>query len=174
MCQVTARAKEIYLEDEETGDGMLLTLRNWCFRLHTHIFNWACFNAFELKHHSKWCGTHIFVVKLRTTGRAADSGGRNHKKMFKVMDASLVPRSAFPEFAERFARFDQETHREGETRPKTWMGILCGDMWVDKSSYWDEEEIAERSESKDWKAIFKSVTDGKKEYEMIQGNPVRR
>jgi hypothetical protein len=42
-------------------------------------------------------------------------------------------------------------------------------LW--NAGYWDEEEIAERSESKNCKAILQSVTDGKKEYEMVQGNP---
>jgi len=81
-----------------------------------------------------------------------------------------------PEIMERLALSDQElAGRQGETRLKARMVILCGELSFWNTGYWDEEEIAGRSESQNWKATLQSMTDGKKEYyEIAQGNPVHK
>jgi hypothetical protein len=100
--------------------------------------------------------------------------------MFRVVDASLVTREhlaiILPNIMEQVAQSDQELMgREGETRPKTRTVVLCdADLQFWNGAYWGEDEIAARSESGDWLAVFQSVTDGKKTYEMVQGNPIRR
>ena len=148
---------------------------SWCRNLHKHIFDWACFNAYGLKHHPERCATHVFLVKVQRTRRTVIGSGRKAKNMF---NASLVSRGHLAiirlELMDQVAKSDQElAGREGETRPRTRIFVLCERSSFWSGVYWDEEEIAMRSESKDWKAIFQSVTDGKKAYEMVRGNPVR-
>lgn len=157
-------------------------LRDW-YKFHRHIFDWACFNAYELKHHPERCPTHVFEVKLRRTGRSTAGSARKSKKLFKIAEASLVTRASFvndPDnyyLSTRLVASDAEmAARVGETRPKAHLMLTCASLGLSFSGggYWDAEELAERSESKNWKSILKSVTDGKKEYDMVNGNPVRR
>ena len=166
-------------DEDAESDETLSKFMSWCHKLHKHIFGWACFNAYELKHHPERCATHVFLVKVQRTRRTVVGSGRKARKMFKVVDASLVSREHLavirPELMDQVAKSDQElAGREVETRPKTRTFVLCGErlsFW--SGAYWDQEEIAARSESKNWKAILQSVTDGKKTYKMVQGNPVR-
>lgn len=163
-------------------DTQLTIMKDWCLRLHRQIFDWACFNAYDLKHHPERCATHLFVVRLQRTSKAAAGPGKKIGKIFRVMDASLVSREALmlkgelsPDVLQTIAKSDQElAGREGETRPKARILVLWDTRCLWTSGYWDKEEMEVRSEDPNWKAILQSVTGGKKGYEMVHGNPIRK
>lgn len=103
--------------------------------------------------------------------------------MFRVVDATLMTRDKFiselpGELGEtRLYRSEQEREgRPGETRPKHYVLIrVPRAAWnIFIGAYWDEEELQERTEDKDWLNVLKSITSGKQEYEMVQANPVLR
>jgi hypothetical protein len=39
---------------------------------------------------------------------------------------------------------------------------------------WFDRELLTMKEDANWKAVLQSVTDGKDEYEVVQGNPVHK
>jgi hypothetical protein len=121
---------------------------------------------------------------LQRTNEAAVGSGDKIGKMFRVAEAYLVSREALiaggelpdPEGTLSTMKLtDQElASREGETRPTTRMVVLWDALCYYAAAMWDPEEIEERSEIEDWKTVLQSFTEEKGEYEMVQGNPVRK
>lgn len=96
--------------------------------------------------------------------------------MFNIIDASLVTRESLERDFMLLSKSDEESaarEEAKETRPGTHMLIRCGEEECLIHAYWDEEEIAERSQLSNWGAIFKSVTSNKREYQIVNGNPIR-
>jgi len=155
-------------------------LRHWCRRLHGPIVDWACANAYELKHHPERCPTHVFLLKLQRTNEPAVGSGKKIGKMFKVMDASLVSREALLSGGATTSRGNpkyDETNRPRTCEPgardkaHNSYGRVVRHILLSYGLYMGSRE---RSEDENWKAVLQSFTDGKGEYEMVQGNPVRK
>jgi len=99
--------------------------------------------------------------------------------MFTVKDVTLLTRAELaacrPQDMAQLAADDQgHALRERKDRIRSPMLIAYGFSAHYVGPLWDDEELAELSIDPEWKAIFKSLTDGKDEFEMVDGNPVRR
>ncbi|KAF7980748.1 hypothetical protein HWV62_36777 [Athelia sp. TMB] len=161
-------------------------VRDWCFRRYRHIINWAIFNAYNLKHTRALCDDHVFYMRLER--RHSNPAPKNAKSMFNIAEAALLTRGELMrEDSEVYARFmpsDMDTEARatfGEKRAKTHLynamqTVDRRHVWT-TCAYWDDEEIRERSEGgegdESWLAILKSITDGGKEWEIVNGNPAR-
>jgi len=99
--------------------------------------------------------------------------------MFTVKDVSLLTRAELaasrPQDMAQLAADDQgHALRERKDRIRSPMLIACGFSAHYVGPLWDNEELAELSTDPEWRTIFINLTDGKDEFEMVNGNPVRR
>lgn len=69
----------------------------------------------------------------------------------------------------------RETALRGpQDRVSTNMLFALGSYAHYSGGYWDHQELEEYTLDADWIEILKSITDGKNEYEMVNGNSVRK
>lgn len=144
------------------------------------ILFWACFNAFELKRHPARGLTHVLVVILELSPRAVAGKVTRPKKMFNVSKTLFVSNNEFariwPPSIELRADQDRvQAARPDDIRVGSCMAIRFSDdayrFWLLK---WDHKELEDMREDRNWESVLMSVTMGKKEYEMVSGNPMPR
>jgi hypothetical protein len=54
------------------------------------------------------------------------------------------------------------------------MLLHCGEEWHSQRMDWDQEELDGLRREEDWMAVLMSMTMGKKEFEIVDGNLVRQ
>lgn len=156
-------------EQLETLDA----IQKWCHR-HRPVLFWSCFNAFDLRNHPERGTTHVMLIQIELSGKV-----KRARDMFTVVDASLFTRAEIaasrPLDTELLAAADQEhAARERRDRVQSPMLIALGSWAHFVGPLWDNDELAELTLDQEWKTILKSITDGNNEFEMADGNPIRR
>jgi hypothetical protein len=171
LCETyQSRADADLTADPSTNSGLLV---KW-MKHYNPVLAWACFNAFELRRYPQRGKTHMFSVTLEATkGRR-----RKARKAFKVTSATLLDRETLREqFSEAMELFQKQesvaTTRE-DKRVFTPMLLQHNHHWQLMYYYWFDRELLTMREDAHWPAVFQSMTSGKNEYEMVQGNPVRK
>ncbi|KIM76007.1 hypothetical protein PILCRDRAFT_798488 [Piloderma croceum F 1598] len=155
----------------KNGDEM--PVQKWGHR-HSPVLFWACFNAYDLGRHPERGETHVMIIQLQQTGNA-----KKVRNMFSLVDAYLLLREELavsrPQDMEVIASGERE-HALRETKDRVVSCMLLdysfSAHWI--GPLWDKEELAQRTTDPDWCKILKSITDGKTEYEMVDGNAVRK
>jgi hypothetical protein len=150
-----------------------MAVQKWGHR-HRPVLFWACFNAYDLGRHPERGETHVMLIQLQQTDNA-----RRAKNMFSVVDAYLLSREELavsrPQYMEVIASGDREHALRGNKDRVASCMLLDYGFWAHWTGpLWDKEELAQRSTDPDWCTILKSITDGKTEYEMVDGNAVRK
>jgi hypothetical protein len=153
-----------------------LAVQKWVHR-HRPVLSWALFNAYDLGRHPERGKTHVMIVQLKQTGNA-----KKIRNMFSIVDVYLLSREELavsqPQYMEVMAEGDRgyALRPEGSKKDRV-MSYMLFDYgfsahWT--GPMWDKEELAQRTTDPDWFNILKSLTDGKTEYEMVDGNAVRK
>jgi hypothetical protein len=151
---------------------MKTAIQEWC-RRRGAVLNWTCFNAFDLRHHSERSVTHVMLVELQLAGDNQTA----KKKRFKIMDTYLLTRAelatARPDDIGRLFGMENDMPKASE-RIRTFMLVACGIFSHYVFLEWDDDELEELSIDAEWRAISKSLANDHEEYELVNGNPVRK
>jgi hypothetical protein len=132
--------------------------------------------VFELKDHPERGLDHVFLVQLETV----DPPIKGAKIQLHIKKAELVTHhsliQAYPGvvaiFARRAEAHDKEVKVPGTV--STNMLLYCGEDWNSQKLDWDQEELDGLRREKDWMPVLMSMTMGKKEFEIVDGNLVRQ
>jgi hypothetical protein len=154
--------------------GLPGAINNWL--KHRAVLVWACFNVFELNDHPEKGLDHVFLVQLETVDPPT-TGAKiqlHIKKAELVTCHSLI--QAYPGVVAIFTRQAEAYDKEVKvpSTVSTNMLLHCGEEWHSQRMDWDQEELDGLRREEDWMAVLMSMTMGKKEFEIVDGNLVRQ
>ena len=154
-------------------------LTSW-LKHHCAVLQWACANAFETKDHPEKGLDHVFFIQLKAVVHPTSREHTAAKPQLQIDRASLVNHdylfNKYPGVVALFAQKKEADAIQGQAE-----GVVSYSMVVQYDAKWDlqqmtweQRELEELEKQKNWVDVLLSITKGKKEFKMVNGNPVRQ
>jgi hypothetical protein len=138
------------------------------------VISWAAANAFDLGRHPERAKTHVFMIML-TARKCEKTKARNAYQLHEAFlaERALVQKT-FPHYCQLLELQEKEYAAQNEKELMSPTFIHCHPWCRLTTSWWTGSELAAVKWDTNWKSVLRSVLDGKDEYDIIQGNPVRK
>jgi hypothetical protein len=144
------------------------------------ILSWAAFNAFDLRCHPERGKTHVFYVNLVENGTKIGRREKGKKtNAITVADTMFMDRATlqgYDPLSWNLVEMQERENAKVEEDQRVVSPTVFRYGFARRLVYlmWFDQEILDMQKNPHWRAVLQSVMDGKDEFEVVQGNPVRK